>query len=186
MRSYKEIENDAAIAIHNLILEAYHAGLRDGRREGEEFRASVAALLAAPISPSAPKTVLHQELNAEQMAADAARVSPGTVKPGIMNILAAAGGGMTTDQIIAATGFKPNSVRGTLSTLKSERLIDRVGDAWIKVGGGPWEKVLRTPDRAGNEKTDTNARGRSLREKLLGGLEDFAENEAPTGKEGAS
>ncbi|SFK39341.1 hypothetical protein [Methylocapsa palsarum] len=59
------------------------------------------------------------------------RAQPGTVKPVIKGLIETAKNGILTSTIIERTGFKENSVRGTLSALKSEGFAERRGDLWF-------------------------------------------------------
>ena len=59
------------------------------------------------------------------------KAPPGTVRPAILNMIEQSSG-VSTEQIMTATGFKENSVRGTLSTLHKERKIARNAEGqWI-------------------------------------------------------
>jgi DeoR/GlpR family transcriptional regulator of sugar metabolism len=60
------------------------------------------------------------------------KAPPGTVRPAIVKMIEQSPG-VSTEQILAATGFKENSVRGTLSTLHKEGKITRNAQGyWIK------------------------------------------------------
>ena len=135
MRSYKDIQNVGRIAMDDAIFQAYNAGLSEGRREAEELRAKMAAILGTPMmSPGEIATVSvgDMAIASDQLEASVVpRVTPGTVKPGILKIIHETPSGITTKDIIARTGFKPNSVRGTLSTLATENAIAKQGDLWF-------------------------------------------------------
>ena len=135
MRSCKEIQDAGGVSMSALIFEAFNTGLAEGRREGEALRANLLGILGMA-SEAVGSQGQHQEHGSfsDSLDAEVARVAPGTVKPGIVNVIRRSGGGMTTEEIIAATGFKPNSVRGTLSALKSGQAIDKSGNRWILSG----------------------------------------------------
>jgi hypothetical protein len=148
MRTFKDIETDGYIAVRNAVLEAYNLGLAEGRREGEELRAKLVAILGTPNVVSAVGTggavstggaistaaVTDSAVVTDSFEAEIVRATPGTVKPRILHELRKGGDGFTTEEIIAATGFKPGSVRGTLSTLASEELVGRFHGHWFALG----------------------------------------------------
>jgi hypothetical protein len=61
----------------------------------------------------------------------AAKAPPGTVRPAILAMIEASEG-LLTEQILKATGFKENSVRGTLSNLQKQGEIERSAGRWIR------------------------------------------------------
>jgi predicted HTH transcriptional regulator len=106
-----------------LIREAYEIGRQDMRRELMEL-----------LSPNdgAP-TRLHYDSDASDAAAPKkTKAPPGTVRPAIVKMIEESSG-VSTDEILTATGFKENSVRGTLSTLKKEgKITHNAQGYWIK------------------------------------------------------
>jgi hypothetical protein len=56
--------------------------------------------------------------------------------------------GVSTEQILAATGFKENSVRGTLSTLAKEGRIERHLKTWIAKRFEGVAEELATPSKS--------------------------------------
>lgn len=122
-------------ALRPLIEEAFELGRDAGRSEASaEMKAKLADLLSdnhratppvaasAVVSPIAPAT----------RAADTSdkRAKPGSVRPAIMQMIADTDAGVTSEEIVKATGFKPNSVRGTLWTLGHEGLAVKRGNRW--------------------------------------------------------
>ncbi len=107
----------------SLIRDAYEMGREDMRRE-----------LVALLSPSAREGVETTTIAYGYDAAVArapAKAPPGTVRPAIVKMIEESSG-VSTDQILTATGFKENSVRGTLSTLHKEGKIARNQEGhWI-------------------------------------------------------
>jgi len=100
-----------------LIEEAFEAGRADMKRElttflsrGNESQLTVTRGQAADTEGRAPS---------------------GTVKPGIKALIENASNGITAPEIIEKTGFKENSVRGTLSALKAEGFAERRGELWF-------------------------------------------------------
>jgi hypothetical protein len=66
------------------------------------------------------------------VARTSGKAPPGTVKPAILNLIETSSG-LLTEQIVKITGFKENSVRGTISALSKEGKIRRNGGGhWIK------------------------------------------------------
>jgi len=136
MRTIDEITAEWESSIGALLREAFDAGYAKGRDDVRKqldvflYQAAVAngvGLKTPTLLESASSSPL---LNTEAEG----RAAPGTVKPGILRLLRNIERGMTTEEIITATEFKPNSVRGTLSTLQTENHIERIGDRWIAVG----------------------------------------------------
>jgi hypothetical protein len=58
------------------------------------------------------------------------RAKSGSVKPAIRQMIVETNVGLTLDEIVKATGFKPNSVRGTLWTLSREGLAVKHKNRW--------------------------------------------------------
>jgi hypothetical protein len=104
-----------------LMEAAYEAGRADMRRE-------LFAILAEPteITLTGSDAELH-----------VGRAPSGTVKPTIKTLIENAQTGILTSEIIEKTGFKENSVRGTLSALKAENFAYRKGDLWFKAPPPP-------------------------------------------------
>jgi len=59
------------------------------------------------------------------------RAPSGTVKPAIKELIEKAPNGIRASDIIERTGFKDNSVRGTLSALRAEGFAERHGEVWV-------------------------------------------------------
>jgi hypothetical protein len=149
MRTLKEIEDSGYVAIQNAITEAYNAGLADGRRESEELRNKIVAIL----SPSTvAATATESAVFRDKVEGVVIRAAPGTVKPEILRLIRSSDGGLTTEEIIAYTGFKASSVRGTISTLQAEHEIEKQGDRWVA-------SFVSTPASAGNGNPDAAASG---------------------------
>ena len=65
------------------------------------------------------------------------RAPLGTVRPTIQRLIARYNHGISASEIIKHTGFKVNSVRSTLATLRREGLAERHGDLWVQPSGAP-------------------------------------------------
>lgn len=74
---------------------------------------------------------------------DLVRAAPGTVKPVIVQMIVGSHDGYTMEELVDKTGFKPNSVRGTLSTLREEGKITKIGDKWHSA-----ERLVTEPRQA--------------------------------------
>ena len=126
-----KLASRASADLTRLLREAYEIGREDMRRE-----------LMALLSPSrndAPPLGPVYDTNASDPAVPRTKAPPGTVRPAILRLVEQSAG-VTTEHIIRTTGFKENSVRGTLSTLAKEDRIERRLNEWfakkIKAPGG--------------------------------------------------
>jgi len=133
MREIETILSDATAALRSLLEEAFKVGKAEGRREAaEEFKSKIAAVLGgepAPSLASAPPVATP--------ATEEGRATPGTVKPTIMRLIAEAPNGLTTQELTERTGFKHNSIRGTLWTLKHEGAVLREDNRWVAASKHP-------------------------------------------------
>jgi predicted Rossmann fold nucleotide-binding protein DprA/Smf involved in DNA uptake len=120
----EKLASTATADIARLLKEVYDMGREDMRRE-----------LMALLSPERGGAVaLVEEVHVPNIAnaRTSTKAPPGTVRPAILKMIEQSPG-VSTDQILAATGFKENSVRGTLSTLHKEGKIARNAQGyWIK------------------------------------------------------
>jgi len=111
--------------VRKLLEEAFEAGRAEGKRE-------IAALLSNVLRPQefvpigTPLPLLHAAI-----ANSECRAPSGTVKPAIKELIEKAPNGIRASDIIERTGFKDNSVRGTLATLRSEGFAERHGELWV-------------------------------------------------------
>ncbi len=179
MREIRNIIDDTQSAVLQAIEMAYKKGFDDGKQQGErEAAAGLKARLSAILSDGTPAPVVsHREYEVvnEKVTVgtdnnldgdETSRAAPGTVKPTILSIIANSQNGMLTREVVSATGFKPNSVRGTLWTLRSEGSIE-------KADSGRWVATPSVREAAKSEAMATYQ-------------EATRTNEAPTGKpEGA-
>ena len=109
--SLDKIAARATADIASLIREAYELGREDMRKE-----------LLTLLHPAPRQGAIHASDIAP--AEVTTKAPPGTVRPAILKMIEQSPG-VSTEQILAATGFKENSVRGTLSTLAKEGSIER-------------------------------------------------------------
>jgi hypothetical protein len=142
MRSIDDIIAEVAAVIGPLLRETFEAGREAGARE--TTAAMKAKLLEAVDSLNVADAALNTVLGVTPTLADeppapqvleeaaAIRATPGTVKPTIERLIASAPNGITTEEILAKTGFKANSVRGTLWTLNNDQAIEKRGDRWFR------------------------------------------------------
>jgi hypothetical protein len=121
------------------IRQAYEMGRQDMRRE-------LMALLSPSPNDEAP-TRPHYDTNAQDAPVLKTKAPPGTVRPGILRLIEESSG-VTTEHILSTTGFKENSVRGTLSTLAKEGKIERRLNEWfvkyIKASDGETSETARS------------------------------------------
>jgi hypothetical protein len=107
--------------IRKLLIEAYEAGRA---REREDIKRELTTFLSRGDTAQITGTV--------GPASDTEGRAPiGTVKPGIKALIENASYGITASEIIEKTGFKENSVRGTLSALRADGIAERRGDLWF-------------------------------------------------------
>jgi hypothetical protein len=105
----------------------------DAKREAAaEFRARFAAMLdETPAVVPTPEPEADKAPIPKARAAPKGRASPGTVKPQILDVLRQSPEGISTRDIATLTGFKYNSVRGTLWLLKKEGHAANRDDKWF-------------------------------------------------------
>jgi len=107
----------ATQGLHKLLEEVFEAGRSDMKRELTTFLSGGdTAQMTGTVSPAT---------NSE------GRAPSGTVKPAIKELIEKAPNGILASDIIEKTGFKENSVRGTLSALKAEGFAERHGELWV-------------------------------------------------------
>ena len=137
MRTLKDILASGSASIEALLKEAFEAGKAEASSE-MRARISAAIDIATLSGPLATTSALPP---LEQPASPEGRASPGTVKPALLSLIKHAGSdGITTDELVDYTKFKPNSVRGTISTLHGEHAIRKVGDRWVSADQPPSER----------------------------------------------
>jgi hypothetical protein len=143
MRRLGDILSDGSASLEALLKEAFDAGKAEA---AAEMRAKMAVVIDN-VSGGSTDTPPHEASSkaAKLLASVPTQVSegratPGTVKPHIISLISQAGSnGISTDELISVTGFKPNSVRGTVSTLQIENTIRRVGNRWVSAAQPPTE-----------------------------------------------
>jgi hypothetical protein len=152
MRQIGDILSEGRASIEALLREAFAAGRAEA---AAEMRAKMADMINSvtdiPMTGGASSSYINARFNPNigfsPPVTVERRASPGTVKPEILRLIReASAGGISTDELIAATGFKPNSVRGTVSTLRIEHAIERVGDRWVAVN---WVPTTSSEDAPG-------------------------------------
>jgi hypothetical protein len=108
------------------VREAFELGRNVGRTEASaDLRAKIDDLLSAgqnaPAAPSSDRSAVSSD----------GRATQGSVKPTIARMIAESGtDGLTAGKIIDITGFKPNSVRGTLWGLGHDGSIVKRAGRW--------------------------------------------------------
>jgi hypothetical protein len=119
----EDILSRATNGLRELLKEAYEAGRYDMRRELAAFLTGV----------DTPQSTMRSAIPVPTAipVPDEGRAPAGTVKPAIKALIENAAKGITASEIIEKTGFKENSVRGTLSALKTEGFAARQGDLWF-------------------------------------------------------
>jgi hypothetical protein len=129
MRQLTDIMSDGNASIGALLKEAFEAGKASA---AAEMRAKMEAVLDGVAGDRYRASPSRSDDLIARIASSEGRATPGTVKPAIVSLIKQAGAnGLTTDELIDITHFKPNSVRGTVSTLHLEKTIRKIGDRWI-------------------------------------------------------
>jgi IclR helix-turn-helix domain len=121
------IETILALATQDLrrrMEEAFEAGGEKVRRE------LLAALRQNGIALDAALAEHAGDNDAQE--AFGPRAQLGTVKPTILRLIGRYKHGLSPMEIVAKTGFKVNSVRSTLATLRNEGLAERDGNLWFR------------------------------------------------------
>ena len=124
--------------LRELISEAYQAGYSAGLLQGErdaaaKLQSKLMELFEGGVgSPSTKEnSLLTFPEDSDAKPGSEERVAPGTVKPAILSLLRGSQRGLSVRQIEDATGFKHNSVRGTIWTLQKEGQVFRgEGGRW--------------------------------------------------------
>lgn len=121
--------------LRSIYLDGYEAGREAGKKEAvDELRSKLSGLLDPLPAANEPDT---DEADETSMESDG-RASPGTVKPAILELIKAHPEGLTTREIAKKTGFKFNSVRGTVWWLASkDNAIERRGQKWFALPDRP-------------------------------------------------
>lgn len=128
MRTLDSIIAASAEAFQPLLQEAFEAGRSAGRAEADDLRAKMAALIS--VGQSLPPVVAVSP-GAGATTGDLGRAIQGSVKPRIAKLIADSGtSGVTPSEITYITGFKANTVRGTIWTLGQEGSIVKRGSRW--------------------------------------------------------
>jgi hypothetical protein len=139
IRLIESLTSRAAADIGRVIEEAYRQGREDMKRE-----------LMAVLSPSAPRSAnTTVSLGITKLAVvpqTGGKLPPGTVKPTILKLIMDTPGGLPTEEIIAKTGFKENSVRGTLSGLLKLGQVFRSGKNWVTNAEAPVKLSTEAPN----------------------------------------
>jgi hypothetical protein len=110
----------ATQSVRKLLEEAYAAGRA---KEREDMKRELTTFLSR--GNEAQVTVARPAINSN------GRAPSGTVKPAIKELIEKAPNGIRASDIIKTTGFKDNSVRGTLAALRAEGFAERHGELWV-------------------------------------------------------
>jgi len=126
MRSLESIIADAAESQRRLLEEAFEAGRAVGRQEAAtDLRAKIDGVLSQG-EPAPMATFVKPSIGNDKRAVS------GSVRPTIERmIIDHASTGLTLDEIEKATGFKHNSIRGTLWTLGNQGIAHKFHGRWF-------------------------------------------------------
>ena len=166
MRQLDEIASDVPGLIQPLLSEAYEAGRKAGYQEAS---AALKAKLFGVLKDGSDEVALPTESSFLSEGGSVSgdepdsaltmsdrttprRATPGSVKPAILKYLSDSRGGLSVDDIVTATGFKPNSVRGTLWTLGNEGSASKRLGKWF-ISGGQSEDPEVDPENKLNQNT---------------------------------
>ena len=129
MREFNDIISASIEAIRPLLREAYESGRAVGQAEASgALREKINNLLLSDIGkpddpPEPSRLAPHYGKRAAQ----------GSVKPRIVRILEDSSVGLEMGHICQLTGFKPNSVKGTLWSLSKEGVAVKRNGRWFHV-----------------------------------------------------
>lgn len=153
-KSLSDIIAASGSAFRDLVTEAYESGHEAGQAAGHKsgyeagYRDAMSRVLAkiqevaSADSAGASETVAP---DASDSGEAEGRATPGTVKPAIEKLVLESSG-LTMQEIVERTGFKYNSVRGTLYTLKSEGIVDKWGEQWFPAKKEGPDVIESVPD----------------------------------------
>lgn len=131
MRTLNDIISESAEVLRPLLQEAFEAGKTVGRHEAAiDLRTKIDGVLSA----DAAGKLVHVSPKIPANGVNPKRAVSGSVKPVIANLIKGAASGLTIDDIAKATGFKVNSIRGTLWTLGKERAAVKRKGRWFPLG----------------------------------------------------
>ncbi|MBS3648552.1 hypothetical protein KEU06_07910 [Pseudaminobacter sp. 19-2017] len=126
MDKLDQLNSDMAAMMRLALDDAYEAGFAAGK---ESARAELLTKLNAVLSSDEPVSasftpsstdVRNAEVATDNGSVEVDRAAPGTVKPAVLKLIQDNPRGLTRRQIIEMTGFKHNSVRGTLWQLNTQ------------------------------------------------------------------
>ena len=144
MRTIEEVVSD----ILGLVHEVHEIGKDEG---AAVMRANLAAFLQ--VGADRQTTDIHNgSATGTQTAAGTSsdyqkdKAQKGTVKPGIVKLINDTPDGLTQDEIIERTGFKSNSVRGTLYAILTEGLVQRRSGRYFPLGGNGESSDATAPE----------------------------------------
>jgi hypothetical protein len=139
--SFNAIVAKSTDALRPLLQEAFEAGRSVGRDEASaDLKGKIASLL------SGDRPSLHAIEDADPVApANVARAASGSVKPRIAKLIQDAKDGLTTQDIGRITGFKHNSIRGTLWGLGKDGVAENRGGRWFPKNSGAVEGLPLQP-----------------------------------------
>lgn len=125
MSNFSEFIKEVTPEFGRLLERAYQAGFDAGKEAGaQELRDNVTRALAIGVVGFGALSHIEAKKNATPATSEGddeadGRQPPNSVKPEILRLVRMQPG-LTRDEIVAATGFKPNSVRGTLWALRAQ------------------------------------------------------------------
>ncbi len=136
MRDIDQIAADGSGTLSQWLKEAFEAGRTQGKREAaSDIRAKLDGMLDASAAETSahPSHIKVESVLPSSAASDGSevRVAPGTVKPTIERLIMESEHGLTTNDVVRLTQFKPNSVRGTLWALGAEGFAVKREGRWF-------------------------------------------------------
>lgn len=142
MRGLDELLDEGRSTLERLLNEAFLAGVELGKKEAStHFQQRLATLFESDttvisqtnpaitmLRPESdiPKPVIPNSISVQP------RSNPGTVKPELIRLIEESGDhGLSYKAMENVTGFKPSSIRGTLSMLYADKTITKINDLWV-------------------------------------------------------
>jgi hypothetical protein len=146
MADFEQVEKGATDAVKLALRNAYEAGVAAGyAKASEEIRARLSNVFSEVVFPSG-SVITNATVNPDQRGEEM-REAPGTVKPTLLKLVTDSPQGISTKELIARTGFRANTTRGTLWSLRTqEKQIHKVGNKWFP---GPESESAESTEQKG-------------------------------------
>jgi hypothetical protein len=121
---------DLLAGVEEAAKKFYTAGLNEGRKLATaEMAVKLSNVIGGVIPPSPPDAKM-QPAGLSSQEDRRKRAPQGTIKPALLKALTDYQAGLSSSDLVALTGFKENTVRGTLRQLLIEGAVEKRGQFW--------------------------------------------------------